>query len=304
MLAKKPSTPAPPNPSGKPALAAVEAEVAAAAAAALRRRHLMKDASWAALMGSLGTVLSMMFAALGAGYGMAKAALGVVSLVNLAPSAMFRGMAPVVMAELLAIYGFISGLNILSGFDIDRYNSFSGYLDFGAGLTVGLSCLVSGLSIGAIADANLKAYGRFIRRAENAAESRSKAKESPAKGGLAAAGGANYGTDAGHEKKPELSPEEERQAASRIFTAMILMLIFAEGLGLYGMIVGLLMHSAAGQEVPHHILQPPLVASLPSHCGSTLGGIFGGLGVAIAVGGALAGASYGISRAGVGAAHL
>jgi len=219
-------------------------------------RQRAADAAWGAAMGSLGAVISMTFAAVGAGYGMAKSALGVVSLVKLAPSTMFRGMAPVVMAELLAIYGFVSGLNILGGFEIDRYTSFSGYLDLGAGLAVGLSCLAAGLSIGAIAEANLRSYGLFVRHAETAAEAK-KVKDSPAVGGLAAAGGANYGTEP-EIKKDEPSAEDHRTAAGRTFTAMILMLIFAEGLGLYGMIVGLLMHNTARQGVPPPIIVPPV----------------------------------------------
>eukprot|EP00669_Euglena_mutabilis_P013039 TRINITY_DN7786_c0_g1_i1.p1 TRINITY_DN7786_c0_g1~~TRINITY_DN7786_c0_g1_i1.p1 ORF type:complete len:152 (+),score=38.68 TRINITY_DN7786_c0_g1_i1:226-681(+) len=87
---------------------------------------------------------------------------------------------------------------------------------------------------------------------------------------------------------------------------MILMLIFAEGLGLYGMIVGLLMHNTARQGAPPPIIVPPVewAAAAPTKCGSVIGALFGGLGVAIAIAGALGGASYGIARAGVGAAHL
>ena len=67
----------------------------------------------------------------------------------------------------------------------------SGFLLVLAGLTVGLSCLVSGLSIGAIADANLRSYGIYARRSERAKDAKEN-KES--KEGLAASAPPSYGT--------------------------------------------------------------------------------------------------------------
>uniref|UniRef100_A0A7S1IHK6 V-type proton ATPase proteolipid subunit n=1 Tax=Eutreptiella gymnastica TaxID=73025 RepID=A0A7S1IHK6_9EUGL len=253
----------------------------------------------------MGVVVSLTFCTLGAAYGMAKSALGVVRLAHLAPSAIFRGLIPVIMAELLAIYGFITSLNIISGFEITKFNSFSGYLDFGAGLVVGLSCLASGLSIGAIAEANIKSYGHYIRRSEKSTETEKEKKKKT--GGLADAAGTGYGTvdkSVTSHGKNESNPMEDKAAAARIMTAKVLMLIFAEGIGLYGMIVGLLMHNAASQPVPDYMISPPVFAFPEDPCGSATGAFFGGAGVVVAVGGALAGASMGISRSGVGAAHL
>ncbi len=171
----------------------------------------------------------MGFSTLGAAYGMAKACIGVMHLARLAPSAVLRGMIPVVMAgvsptvpllryihllycnciwtplrdmlwghkamtnsygchpmdvlaskswglfvafcpilasgripppplstELLAIYGFISSLNIAKNLDIAQYSSWAGYLDLASGLVVGLSGLAAGITIGTIGEANVR----------------------------------------------------------------------------------------------------------------------------------------------------
>ncbi len=57
---------------------ATAAPAAAPVTRAEQSRRAARDVAWAGLVGSLGAVVSMSFAALGAGYGMAKAALGVV----------------------------------------------------------------------------------------------------------------------------------------------------------------------------------------------------------------------------------
>ena len=116
------------------------------------------------LFSAMGVASSTMFASLGAGYGISKSGLGVVSIGILSPHAVLRGLIPVVMAELLAIYGFITSLNILMSIDQFTYSAKAGFLDMAAGLTVGLCCLVAGLCIGIVGDANNRAYGVHCRR--------------------------------------------------------------------------------------------------------------------------------------------
>ena len=102
-----------------------------------------------------------------------------------------------------------------------------------------------------------------------------------------------------------------RVAASRSFAAMMLMLIFAEGIGLYGLIAAFLLHSTA---VSGTGAQPATVASAAWQGSGVQGqsgcqqdasaALFGGLGAAAAVGFAVCGAGYGIARAGTGVCHL
>jgi V-type H+-transporting ATPase 16kDa proteolipid subunit len=69
------------------------------------------------------------------------------------------------------------------------YSSYKGYAHLAAGLSAGLSCLASGMSIGIVGDAGVRAYGK----------------------------------------------------QQGIFVALLLILIFAEALALYGLIVALVV---------------------------------------------------------------
>ena len=51
------------------------------------------------------------------------------------------------MAELLAVYGFVNSLIIALSLDSSKYTFFSGFLDLAAGTAVGFGCLASGMFI-------------------------------------------------------------------------------------------------------------------------------------------------------------
>eukprot|EP00996_Jenningsia_fusiforme_P000222 NODE_1179_length_1659_cov_32.971429_g1046_i0.p1 GENE.NODE_1179_length_1659_cov_32.971429_g1046_i0~~NODE_1179_length_1659_cov_32.971429_g1046_i0.p1 ORF type:complete len:486 (+),score=53.99 NODE_1179_length_1659_cov_32.971429_g1046_i0:65-1522(+) len=246
----------------------------------------------AALSGAMGAVAAMTFSALGAGYGIAKTSGGVTAMGFLAPEALLRGLIPVVMAELLGMYGFISALNIVSGLDPVTYSLRGGFMDLAAGLTIGLSCLAAGLSIGTLGDANIRTYALYRRmeghRQTAKSDPRSEDEGPPLPAGQTTSTSTDYAV-----------------GGRRVFAAMILMLIFAEGIGLYGLIVSLLMHHSA--MVPISTAQPsiPVDSAQPEGpCPSAAGALFGALGVSAATGFSIFGAAYGIARAGTGVCHL
>lgn len=126
-----------------------------------------KYPEYAAFFGAMGCFTSLTFANMGASYGTAKSAIGmsfltikVMKLRYGADDRIMRGIVPVVMAGVLGIYGLIVAVIINNNINVDthKYSAFAGYLHFGAGLAVGLSCLASGLAIGIVADASLRAY--------------------------------------------------------------------------------------------------------------------------------------------------
>merc|ERR1711997_335287 len=104
-----------------------------------------------------------------------------------------RSIIPVVMAGVLGIYGLITAVIIQGKIVGGSYSAYSGYAHLAAGLTVGMSSLGSGLAIGIVGDAGVRANAQ----------------------------------------------------QPRPFVGMILVLIFAEALGLYGLIVGLVVASTA-----------------------------------------------------------
>ena len=125
-----------------------------------------------------------------------------------------RGMVPVIMAGILGIYGLIVAVivssNVKQG---NQYTLSAGLMHLGAGITGGLSSLAAGFAIGMVGDACCAAYQR-TEVCDTHTHTHT------------------------HTTTHWHTPQS-------IFVAMILILIFAEALGLYGMIISLLMNSTA-----------------------------------------------------------
>ncbi len=100
------------------------------------------------------------------------------------------------MAGIIAIYGLVVSVLITDSLK-QQEALYTGFIQLGAGLSVGLSGLAAGFAIGIVGDAGVR----------------------------------------GTAQQP------------RLFVGMILILIFAEVLGLYGLIVALLLNSRATQDV-------------------------------------------------------
>merc|ERR1719197_2317281 len=113
--------------------------------------------------GFMGVTSAVVFANLGAAYGIAKSGVGICSMGVMRPDMVMRSIIPVVMAGVLGIYGLITAVIIQGKFtDIGAYTAFQGYAHLGAGLTVDLSSLAAGLAIG-IGDAGVRANAQQLR---------------------------------------------------------------------------------------------------------------------------------------------
>lgn len=109
------------------------------------------------------------------------------------PDLIMKSAVPVVMAGILAIYGLVVGVLITNNAN-QQMSLFTGFLQLGAGLSVGLSGLAAGIAVGVVGDAGVRGSAQ----------------------------------------------------QQRVFVGMILILIFAEVLGLYGLIVSLILHTKSG----------------------------------------------------------
>ncbi|KAI8330497.1 V-type proton ATPase proteolipid subunit [Chlamydoabsidia padenii] len=147
---------------------------------------------YAPFFGSMGCTAAIVFSCLGAAYGTAKSGVGLSAMGVLRPDLVLKCIVPVVMAGILGIYGVVVSV-LLSGGLAMKQTLFSGFIQFGAGLSVGLSCLAAGIAIGITGDAGVRATAQ----------------------------------------------------QPRMFVGMILILIFAEVLGLYGLIVALILNTKA-----------------------------------------------------------
>ncbi|RSM08876.1 V-type proton ATPase 16 kDa proteolipid subunit [Fusarium ambrosium] len=145
--------------------------------------------------GAMGCTCAIVFTCLGASYGTAKSGVGIAAMGVLRPDLIVKNIVPVIMAGIIGIYGLVVSVLISDGLKqhLPLYTSF---IQFGAGLSVGLAGLAAGFAIGIVGDAGVR----------------------------------------GTAQQP------------RLFVGMILILIFAEVLGLYGLIVALLMNSKANVE--------------------------------------------------------
>ena len=120
------------------------------------------------------------------------------------------------MAQILSIYGLVAAV-IISGGISEKMPVHTGFLQLGAGLAVGLCGMAAGFAIGIVGDAG----GRFpVPRREPPFFTLSYGKWQLI---------ANCTTVRGSTQQP------------RLYVGMVLILIFAEVLGLYGVIVSILM---------------------------------------------------------------
>lgn len=143
--------------------------------------------------GVMGVASAIIFTALGAAYGTAKAGTGIAAMSVLRPDLIMKSIIPVVMAGIIAIYGLVVSVLITGSLEdaTKNYTLYKGFLHFGAGLSVGFSGLAAGFAIGIVGDAGVR----------------------------------------GTAQQP------------RLYVGMILILIFAEVLGLYGLIVSIYLYS-------------------------------------------------------------
>lgn len=148
---------------------------------------------YAPFFGAMGCTAAIVFTCLGASYGTAKSGVGIAAMGVLRPDLIVKNIVPVIMAGIIGIYGLVVSVLISDALKQDQYALYTGFIQLGAGLAVGLAGLAAGFAIGIVGDAGVR----------------------------------------GTAQQP------------RLFVGMILILIFAEVLGLYGLIVALLMNSKA-----------------------------------------------------------
>lgn len=151
---------------------------------------------YAPFFGAMGCTAAIVFTCLGASYGTAKSGVGIAAMGVLRPDLIVKNIVPVIMAGIIGIYGLVVSVLISDGLK-QQLPLYTGFIQLGAGLSVGLAGLAAGFAIGIVGDAGVR----------------------------------------GTAQQP------------RLFVGMILILIFAEVLGLYGLIVALLMNSKATVDV-------------------------------------------------------
>ncbi|TWU72554.1 hypothetical protein ED733_000731 [Metarhizium rileyi] len=138
--------------------------------------------------GAIGIASAIIFTTFGAAYGTAKSAIAIFSCAVLRPERLMQNTLCAIMAQILSIYGLVSAV-IMSNAIREKMPVYTGFLQLGAGISVGLCGLAAGFAIGIVGDAGVRASNQ----------------------------------------------------QPRLYVGMVLILIFAEVLGLYGVIVSILI---------------------------------------------------------------
>lgn len=139
-----------------------------------------------------GIAAAMVFGSAGAAYGTAKSGIGISGVGTFRSDLIMKSLIPVVMSGIIAVYGLVVAVLISQALSpSSNLSLYTSFMHLAAGLSVGLTGIAAGYTIGIVGDAGVRAY----------------------------------------------------MQQSRVYVGMILILIFGEVLGLYGLIVGLILNS-------------------------------------------------------------
>ncbi|PNY24695.1 V-type proton ATPase proteolipid subunit [Tolypocladium capitatum] len=165
----------------------------------------------------MGCTAAIVLATIGASYGTAKSSVAIFASGVLRPDRFMQNTLCAIMAQILSIYGLVASV-IIVNITKEKMPAHTGFLQLGAGLAVGLCGLAAGFAIGIVGDAGGKSCLRGAFRAA----------------------------------PDQLTPERLVRASTqqpRLYVGMVLILIFAEVLGLYGVVVSILMITQSTADV-------------------------------------------------------
>jgi len=189
--------------------------------------------SYASALGYMGVVAAVTLSNMGSAYGTWQSGVSLVHTGIRHPSGVMKNVIPIVMAGVIGIYGLIVGVILCQSIDkptnerMNTYSLYTGLAHLCCGLCTGACGLAAGICIGIVGDHGIRAIGyrtsgvTMFNKGNNTVGQDSK--EAPL-------------VDGGNEEMFTGSQDQ-----NKLFVGMLIMLIFAEALALYGMIVALIV---------------------------------------------------------------
>lgn len=154
--------------------------------------YLNGEPIYTPFIGIMGVASAIILSSLGACYGTAKSGASISAIGLLRPELVMKSVIPVVMAGIVAIYGLVVAILIITNLKAPpEYTFYKSVLHLGAGLTAGGAGLAAGYAIGIVGEVGVR-YTAL---------------------------------------------------QDKLFITMVLILIFAEVLGLYGLILAVFMYA-------------------------------------------------------------
>jgi V-type H+-transporting ATPase proteolipid subunit len=101
-----------------------------------------------------GIAAAMVFGCAGAAYGTAKAGIGIAGVGTFRPDLIMKSLIPVVMSGIIAVYGLVIAVLIAGALNpASTMSLYTSFMHLAAGLSVGLSGVAAGYTIGIVGDA-------------------------------------------------------------------------------------------------------------------------------------------------------
>lgn len=103
----------------------------------------------------MGCISAIVFTVLGSSYGTAKSSSAIFSAGILRPDRLMQNTLCAIMAQILSIYGLVAAV-IIANRLVEKQALHTSFLQFAAGISVGLCGLAAGFAIGIVGDAGGK----------------------------------------------------------------------------------------------------------------------------------------------------
>lgn len=100
----------------------------------------------------MGCISAIVFTVLGSSYGTAKSSAAIFSAGILRPDRLMQNTLCAIMAQILSIYGLVAAV-IIANRLVEKQALHTSFLQFAAGISVGLCGLAAGFAIGIVGDA-------------------------------------------------------------------------------------------------------------------------------------------------------
>ncbi|KAK0301056.1 v-type proton ATPase 16 kDa proteolipid subunit 2 [Friedmanniomyces endolithicus] len=116
---------------------------------------------FAPFLGMAGIAFAMIFGCIGAAYGTAKSGIGIAGVGVFRGDLIMKSLIPVVMSGILAVYALVVSVLIAGNLKPppqEHYSLFNGCMHLACGLSVGLTGMAAGYSIGVVGDSGVRAY--------------------------------------------------------------------------------------------------------------------------------------------------